>query len=213
MSQQINLFNPDFRKKRELFSALMLAQTLGVLVVLCAGLYGYEYRGLQQERLRVKSDATLLESERADLVAVLREFAPRDRNATLEKQVEGLDQRLKGEQAVLDVLKGGSLGNTRGYSEYMRAFARQAVAGVWLTDFTIKGAGIDMAIGGRTLRPELVPAYIQRLNQESVLQGRAFAALEMQQPKASPATADQPAQVPNYLEFRLYSSAVEEKKP
>jgi hypothetical protein len=127
----------------------------------------------------------------------------------LEKQAEEMERRLKGEEDVLEVLQNGSLGNTQGYSGYMRAFARQAVSGLWLTEFGIKGAGKEMLLGGRTLRPELVPAYIQRLNQEEATKGRDFAAMEMQRPKAEPASQDKPQKVPNYLEFRLHSGLKE----
>ena len=212
MSQQINLLNPAFRKRHELFTALMLAQALIVLALVMAGVYGYQSRQVTLLAKQVQAGADSLEQERARLVRVAAEYAPRKKDAALEKRMQELEQQLKGEEAVLDVLQSGSLGNTQGYSGYMRAFARQTVNGLWLTGFSIKGAGKDMAIGGRTLRPELVPAYIRRLNQEAVTQGRAFAALEIQQPKVEPATKDKPAQTPNYLEFNLHSNAAESAK-
>jgi hypothetical protein len=136
---------------------------------------------------------------------VAAEHAPRQKDAALEKRAADLERQLKGEEEVLEVLQNGNLGNTQGYSGYMRAFARQTVNGLWLTEFGIKGAGKEMFLGGRTLRPELVPAYIRRLNQEGATQGRDFAALEMQRPKTEAASKDKPLRVPNYLEFRLHS--------
>lgn len=203
MSQQINLFNPAFRKRRELFTALMLVQALLVLSLLLAGVYVYQHRQTQMISKQAGELAAQLEQERARLVKVTAEYAPRPKNEVLEKRASELEQQLKGEEAVLEVLQGGSLGNTQGYSSYMRAFARQSVNGLWLTEFSIRGAGRDMVIGGRTLRPELVPAYIQRLNQEAVIQGGSFAALEMRQPRVDPAADGKPAPLPNYLEFRL----------
>lgn len=211
MSQQINLINPDFRRKREFFTALMLARAMAVVLVAMAGLYAYDTNKARKLAKDVERNAALLESERARLDAAVAKHAPRAKSEAMEKRVAELEERLKGEEAVLDVLRGGSLGNTEGYSEYLRAFARQTVSGLWLTEFTITGAGMDMAIGGRTLRPDLVPQYIQRLNQEPITQGRAFAALEMKQAEAQPATADKPAQVPIYLEFKLYSTVAEDK--
>jgi len=212
VSQQINLFNPDFRKKRELFAALMLLQALAVLLVVMGGVYGYQFRQTQLLGKQAKDGAAQLEQERAHLLKVAVEYAPRAKSKVLEQRVTELEQQLRGEEAVLEVLQGGSLGNTAGYSGYMRAFARQTVSGLWLTGFSIQGAGKDMAIGGRTLRPELVPAYILRLNQEAVTQGRVFSALEIQQPKEEAATKDKPAQTPNYLEFNLHSNTAEAAK-
>ncbi len=41
MSQQINLFNPLFLKRRKHFSAVTMAQALGVLIVGLAAFYGF----------------------------------------------------------------------------------------------------------------------------------------------------------------------------
>jgi len=212
MSQQINLFNPAFRKQREWLSASMLVQALAALVLIMVVVYGYQYRQVALLDKQIKSGATSLAQEQASLVKVAAEHAPRQRDAALEKRVADMEQQLKGEEEVLEVLQSGSLGNTQGYSGYMRAFARQTVNGLWLTEFGIKGAGKEMLLGGRTLRPELVPAYIQRLNQEAATQGRDFAALEIQRPKAETASKDRPLKVPNYLEFRLHSGTTEGAK-
>lgn len=212
MSQQINLINPAFRKQREWFTASMLGQALAVLVLVMGGVYGYQYREVTSLEKQIKAGSTSLAQEQARLVKAANEYAPRQKSAMLEKQVLEMELRLKGEEEVLDVLQSGSLGNTEGYSGYMRAFARQVVHGLWLTEFGIKGAGKEMLLGGRTLSPELVPAYLQRLNQEAATQGRNFAALEMQRPKVEPESGDKPAKMPNYLEFRLHSGIAEGAK-
>jgi hypothetical protein len=205
VSQQINLFNPAFSKRREWFSAASLVQALAVLVLIMISVYGYQYSQVMALDKKIQSGATSLTQEQARLARVAAEHAPRQKDAVLEKRAADLEQQLKGEEEVLEVLQNGNLGNTQGYSGYMRAFARQTVNGLWLTEFGIKGAGKEMFLGGRTLRPELVPAYIRRLNQEGATQGRDFAALEMQRPKTEAASKDKPLRVPNYLEFRLHS--------
>lgn len=212
MSQQINLFNPAFSKQREWFTALMLIQALAVLALIMAGVYGYQYHQVTLLDKQIKTGATGLTQAQARLVKVAAEHGPRQKDAALEKLVQEMEQQLKGEEAVLEVLQSGSLGNTQGYSGYMRAFARQTVNGLWLTEFGIKGAGKEMLLGGRTLRPELVPAYIQRLNQEAATQGRDFSTLEMQRPKGATGSKDEPLKVPNYLEFRLHSGITEGAK-
>lgn len=212
MSQQINLYNPDFRKKRVLFSSLMLLQGLAVLLAVLAGTYGYQYRQTQSLAKQTKDGELQLEQARAHLKKVAQEFAPHGKNLELQNRVKELEQQLKGEEAVLDVLRSGRLGNTQGYSAYMRAFARQTVSGLWLTGFSIESAGKDIAIAGRTLRPELIPAYIQGLNRETVIEGAGFNALEIEQPKEEATSKDKPALMPNYLEFNLHSKAAEGAK-
>jgi hypothetical protein len=212
VSQQINLFNPAFSKRREWFSAASLVQWLAVLVLVMTSVYGYQYRQVSALDKKIQSGATSLMQEQARLVKVAAEHAPRKEDAALEKRAADLELQLKGEEEVLEVLQRGNLGNTQGYSGYMRAFARQTVNGLWLTEFGIKGAGKEMVLGGRTLRPELVPAYIRRLNQEEATHGRDFAALEIQRPKVAPSPEGRSLKVPNYLEFRLHSGIAEEAK-
>jgi hypothetical protein len=63
----------------------------------------------------------------------------------------------------------------------MRAFARQSLDGVWLTGFEIDAGGRELALSGRALGAELVPRYLERLNHESLLQGRQFSSLKVDQ--------------------------------
>jgi hypothetical protein len=57
--------------------------------------------------------------------------------------------------------------------------------------------------------PELVPEYIQRLNREPALKGRAFSTLELRRPTPAPAASagkdggDAVAGTPRFLEFAL----------
>ena len=105
------------------------------------------------------------------------------------------------------MLKSGALGNTEGYSEYMRAFARESINGLWLTGFNITGDGAQMSMRGAVINPQLVPSYIQRLGKEKVMRGKTFSTLQMQQPKK-----DGERLVPRYVEFNLRSTAIEEAK-
>jgi hypothetical protein len=107
---------------------------------------------------------------------------------------------------VLTMLKSGAIGNTQGYSEYMRAFARQSINGLWLTGFDIIGDGTQISLSGAVVNPELVPSFIQRLGKEKVMQGKTFSTLQMQQPKK-----DGDRAVPRYVEFNLRSTAISDE--
>ena len=188
------------------------------MLVVLAGLYVWNSFKVQELNRKVTETEVLLKSEQARLIQVTAAHAELPKDLQLEQKVGQLELQLKGEEAVLAVLNGGQLGNTEGYSAYMRAFARQIVGGLWLTDFSIQGAGMNMQIGGRTMRAENVPLYIRHLNQEPSTRGRIFTALEMRVPKAD--TSNQagaasgtpsPEKVPAYLEFRLHSGVEEAK--
>ena len=68
-------------------------------------------------------------------------------------------------------------GAAAGYSEYLRAFARQTVPGLWLTSVQIAEGGAQLTMSGHALEADLVPVLIARLKRESLLRGRPLQAL------------------------------------
>ena len=219
MSQQINLFNPIFLKQKKIFSAAHMAQTLGLVLAGALLLAGYGlYKTSQLEKHAANGKAALA-ARQARLDVVTREFPPREKSAVLEAEAARMQAELSSLREVQSVLERGDLGNTAGYGEYFRAFARQDLHGVWLTGITIVGAGRDVSVEGRALQPELVPGYLQRLTREAVLQGKAFGSLEIGRADSAagepPATQTAPAAASvtaPYVEFRLLSQAPEVRK-
>ena len=206
MSQNINLFTPAFRKERRVVTLKALAACLGVVLLVLIGVVAYvsyEAAGLAEEW---RSTEALLKTKRGHLEKMTAEAAARKTSAALEAETKALDEELKQAREAMDALKSGVIGSQQGFAEYLRAFSRQSIAGLWLTGLTIGGGEIE--IRGRTVNAELVPGYIQRLNREKVLAGRSFARLEMAQPKAEPDKAkDKDAKAgprpARYLEFSL----------
>jgi hypothetical protein len=84
--------------------------------------------------------------------------------------------------------------------------------GLWLTGFAIHGAGNRISIDGRALGPELVPAYIKRLDQEPVMQGKTFAAMEIGLPAIKTKPGEEASAPPGFVEFRLMSAEREVAK-
>ncbi|MGH8710356.1 MAG: MSHA biogenesis protein MshI [Burkholderiales bacterium] len=204
MSQQINLFSQVFLKKRKIrYSAATMLRVLGLIVAGAVLLYGYLIYQTDALTTQAVETEKKLASEQVRLTKFTSEYAPQQASAQLEKDIKKADAQLKARQEMVETLKhGGAIGSTEGYSEYMRAFARQSVNGLWLTGFDIIGAGSEMAIIGRTVRPELVPVYVQRLSREPVMKGRQFASLRISLPQQ--ATSVTTGDV-RYLDFSLQS--------
>lgn len=206
MSQQINLFNPVFMTQKKYFSVTTMLQALGLIVLGSVAFYGY---ALYQVEMLSKQTAEMNKrylAEQARLTNYANEFSPQRTGQQLADELKQLEEQAAARETLLNVLKSGAIGNTEGYSEYMRAFARQSIKGLWLTAFDITGDGAQMSLSGAVVDPQLVPAYIQRLSAEKAMHGKSFAALQMQLPKK---TADQPAS--RYVEFSLHSEAVSEE--
>lgn len=177
MSQQINLFNPVFLHQRKLFSLVAILQALG-LIVLGSGLF-YSYAVYQLGSLTDQLHETnkRLDAEQARLSRYTSKPAAQN---PVEEELRVTEARLAAQHELIETLKSGAIGNTSGYSEYMRAFARQTVNGLWLTRFNITGDATQMSISGNVLSPELLAAYVRKLNQEQVMREKPFASLQMQ---------------------------------
>lgn len=201
MSQQINLFNPEFLKKRQYFSTLAMLKGLGLIVVGSALFYAYANHQVNQLTKQSEDTEKLYAAEQIRFASFASEFSPEKNNQMLQDDLKRLEGDVTSQKEILDTLKSGVIGNTEGYSEYMRAFARQVVSGLWLNGFNIEGDGAQMTLSGGVVSPQLVPSYILRLNKEKVMRGKTFAALQMQQPKP---VANKPP-VTSYVEFSMQS--------
>jgi len=203
MSQQINLFNPIFLKQKKYFSVATMMQALGMIVLGSTLFYGYAWYQVQQLAKQTQEMTKRYESEQKRLVNYANEFSPQRSTQMLNEELQALEAQAAAQTSLLDTLRSGAIGNTQGYSEYMRAFARQSVNGLWLTGFDINGDGAQMVLQGAATGPQLLPAYIQRLSQESVMRGKSFATLRMSQPKS---VTDNPSAARGYVEFSLQST-------
>jgi Tfp pilus assembly protein PilN len=217
MSQNINLFNPAFRKQRQRLSLALVLQCLGIAL---AALFGYQYYLQQQVNgLTAELAATdkLLRTQSAFVDKLKEKAVPAVTEAQLDAEIVQLETELKIAEESITAFKGGAFGSQRGFAEYLRAFSRQSLGGLWLTGFSIGGG--ELEIRGRALSPDLLPSYIQRLNREKALAGHHIARLEMVQPKSEPVAdkgkkAGKAEQAPRFLEFSLASEpATAQKTP
>lgn len=217
MSGQINLFNPIFLKTKKVFSALALVQAVGLLVlggILMAMYVWYQARELNKNAEIITAQLRVAETQVAKLRAMT---APPGASEALGNALAKLETDIKNRQKITTILQKSDFGNTKGYSAYMLAFARQIPTGVWLTGFNITGGGNEVALQGRSLRPELVPIYVSQLKLETIMQGKSFSTLQMQLPPITSAAVQGKADnvkgfdYASYIEFDLRSSDASEK--
>ena len=201
MPQQINLFNAAFLDRRgrlTLKTAVLGWLAVALLSVAFAGYAALRTRHLTQQERDLADKVTAAQAEMQRLAG---QVGGRRQDPQIVAEIARLESEIKGRDVVMAVLKGGTLGDTRGFSEHLRAFARQSFDGVWLTGLHIAAGGNDVALEGRALRAEQVPGYLRRLNSESVMQGHPFSELLMQVPVPDP--DDRSGGRPPYIEFRL----------
>jgi hypothetical protein len=200
VARQINLINPALRQTRDALSALPVAAAVGVLLLLivvvtaAVRLYAAGSHRQAEELVAGRQQA------QAALVTATRQWAGRQADAKLAGELEAVREKLKRQAAVLTALESRAAGDSRGFSDYLRGFARQVPQGLWLTGFSIGAGGKDMEIKGRMVSPRLLTEYVRRLNAEPVFRGRSFAGLQIDTPPAGGG-----AQTAGYREFVLSS--------
>ncbi|MGE0080723.1 MAG: PilN domain-containing protein [Thiohalomonadaceae bacterium] len=183
--QQINLYQPIFRKQEKVFSAKAMAQSAAVVVVGLLAFYGFgvwQLSALEAQREQV-------EQRRSEAVArmeSLRQLYPeRSKDAALEARVQQLARELDARTRIATQLGSGAEGNTRGFSAHLAGLARQRPEPLWLTHIGIAGGGSRLRLSGSALQPEAVPRFLQRLSAEPAFAGAGFRHLQIQREEAS----------------------------
>ena len=196
MSQQINLLNIAFIKRTTYVSLPGILLALGLIIASILSFYGY---GLFQLR-QLEEQYTVATARYTDDLArngkQLGELSAQQNTQALQEEAKRLESRLASQNRLIESQK--SVGNTEGFSEYLRAFSRQLVQGLWLSRFNIEAT--QFSLSGYAAAPELLPVYIQRLGKERIMQGKTFANLEMSHTTQGA------------IEFSLQSNPVSEEK-
>jgi MSHA biogenesis protein MshI len=178
MYQQINLYQPIFRKQRQIFSGTTMLQALGIVTAALFAIYGY---GLAKVRA-LEAEVVQLEGRERALTTQLTRIDPAvgvGRRAEVEAELKRLNATLVDQQRLIDILAQHPLGDTGGFSGYLAALARQRTPQVWLTEVAINGGTGAIELAGRSLAAELVPEYMQRLGTEPALAGQQFDRFEI----------------------------------
>ncbi|MGB5079584.1 MAG: PilN domain-containing protein [Burkholderiales bacterium] len=177
MSQQINLFNPQLLKQKKYFSAVTMTQALGLLVLGMAVFYGFALWQDRSLRRQTEESGRAYEQQKQLFAKVAAELNPEKREAQLDQDLKSTETAIAERQALLREIQAGVTGESAGYSQYLRAFARQTVPGLWLTSIQITEGASQLTMSGRALQADMVPLLIARLKRETLLRGRPLEAL------------------------------------
>lgn len=194
--QQINLYQPIFRRQRQIFSAVTMLQAAGIVAIALLTIYGYglwQVRGLEREALQLEGREKAYSTQLARLDP---ESSTAQRRAA-EQELERLTATLLTQQRLIDVLENKPLGSTEGFSEVLAALARQRSRGLWLTDITINRVSNAIELLGESVAPGLLPAYLLQLGEEDALTGYRFDDFEIERSEDS-----------DTIIFRVSSNAV-----
>lgn len=182
MNQQINLFQPEFRPQTRLFPAGFMLQATAIVLLGITLMYFFaEQRitSVEQELVTVARQESIV-LERLQNIGPLINAVTGETNWS-EQLDEGL-RMLAERQAVLNLIQGSTLGDTRGFSRHLAALSRQDLDGLWLTHIALSALGDKTRLEGRALRAELIPLYVQGLASEAPFAEQRFHHFQIDNP-------------------------------
>jgi hypothetical protein len=176
--QQINLYLPELRPRRDLVTAVRLAQVTGVilLVMVLVSLVNVWIRAGLRGDLEEMQAMVVAQLNRTDTIE--REVAGRATDQALIREMDTRELRLAQSRELYDFMSNTNLGNLSGYSSHLKDLSRASFPGLWLTEFSITGDATFVSLKGNAQLAAMLPDYVSRLSMgESVIRNKRFSRL------------------------------------
>ncbi|MEQ8315127.1 MAG: hypothetical protein RL839_06665 [Gammaproteobacteria bacterium] len=178
MQQQINLYLPEFRVKKDPVTALLMGQVLagviGVMVLLTLfNLFSQWRLGNELEALQASLEEETRRTDQLD-----EELARRSQNTELTSRLERAEARLEASIQIRDFLSETKLGNIVGFSEYFKDLSRAAFEGISISNFAFADGGESVELRGQAIDSAMVPRYVDNIERgQSPLRNLRFSPL------------------------------------
>ena len=163
MKQQVNLYLPEFKVKKDSLSAVLMGQVLAGLVVVLLLVSAYDvFNRWQLNGELTQLRATLVEETRKtdELDDVL---ARRSENTALNDRLLRAEDRLEASRQIRDFFSQAQLGNVGGFSEYFKDLSRASIEGLSVTEFSFTAGGEAVHLAGNAVDSAMVPRYVDNI--------------------------------------------------
>jgi len=180
MPQQINLCTPIFLTQKRYFSAIKMAQALGVFLLLGTALLGFVTWSLQQVSAGYRQSVTSNQREIDRLQAAIKinaaNAAPAD--AAMLQELQQRREELQRREKLLGELRLGLAREGWGHSARMQLVARSIPPQAWVTE--IKTDDVRFEISGFTTEPAALNVWMERLAASPLLQGQQLSTVKVE---------------------------------
>lgn len=180
MHQQINLFQPVFRKQHKVFSAATLAQmtaAVAFLLILLLIHASWTLASMEATADSMQQQYSHMQQE----ISTLEEALRTPDTESLDNEIESLQTRIEARTELLARFDDLAIENQNGFYNQFHTLAEQYIPGLWL-----EGVNIDnkarIEVRGGTLNAQLVPVYLQQLAKQDDLSATPFETVKMTRP-------------------------------
>jgi excinuclease UvrABC ATPase subunit len=163
MNQQINLYLPEFRVKKDSLNAVMMGQILAgaVFIMLIVTAYDLFSRwSLNNELVQLRE---VLQEETQKTNELDEVLARRSQNSSLTARLDQAEEQLESSRQIREFLSQTKLGNVVGFSEYFKDISRASIEGLSVTEFSFSEGGEKVSLSGQAVDSAMVPRYVSKL--------------------------------------------------
>ncbi|HET7306371.1 MAG TPA: PilN domain-containing protein [Gammaproteobacteria bacterium] len=204
LNQQINLYQPIFRKPRKVFSVRTMVQAAGIVLLALILLYGWAVWQTHQLHNRLVAMQGQQAHDSEVLSRLEATLAKRRPSAALTQALAAAESERDAREALLKALTAPHRANTTGFAPALEGLARTPVDGLWLTGITLADGGDQIQLTGATTRSTQVPKLVRDLADAPAFAGVEFKRLQIER--------DTSKSGPGRLDFVL-STTAEKAKP
>lgn len=175
MKQQINLYLPEFRIKKDTVTALLMGQVAAGIVALMVLISAVDYFRAWSLSGDLDDLRATLQEETRRTSELDEQLARRSQNTELTDRLEIAELRLESNIQIRDFLSETQLGNVEGFSEYFKDLSRASFEGISISSIEFDTGGRDVRLVGQAVDSAMVPRYVDNIEAgQSPLRARRF---------------------------------------
>lgn len=163
MNQQINLYLPEFKTRKDLLTVMAMAQLIAVMLVVMVVVSSYELftRWRLEAELLDLRQVLAAETSKTDELSKLLER--RSQNRELSRRLDRAEDRLESSRQIRNFLSETKLGNVSGFSEQFKDLSRATLNGLSITEFSFSQGGEETRVAGWVVESAMVPRFVTNL--------------------------------------------------
>jgi len=181
--QQINLYQP-LKKERQMLSAGHMLMVAGLTVICLAAVYAWLFFA----HSKLEQQLQVSKKQQQQLTSTL-QMAAEKRNIKANPILEARLRQMEKEKArrvpLINWFETQFSEGTEGFVPMLNGLTRQDLPDLWLRQIRISDNGHQLRLQGNALAPEQIPAYLERLGNETVFQGISFVRVLVARSEAS----------------------------